>query len=140
MYAVLKLYIPELRRCNDYRQSCQLWEKARQRMHMSARTWFAMLCGFAMYLATDKLIDWLKESLRLTVLPRSLLGFTAGLTCALTIALIVRPYARKRVRKEMQQAGIPICIPCGYDLEGNRTGVCPECGTDRNAVPIPNNK
>ncbi len=36
---------------------------------------------------------------------------------------------RRRLRTQLAQTGIPICIPCGYNLTGNKSGVCPECGT-----------
>ncbi len=36
---------------------------------------------------------------------------------------------RLRLRTQLAQTGIPICIPCGYNLTGNESGVCPECGT-----------
>ena len=39
-----------------------------------------------------------------------------------TIAFIRGPMRRRRRRKRGQ------CLGCGYSLEGNVTGVCPECG------------
>ena len=33
----------------------------------------------------------------------------------------------------MMDMGIPICVQCHYNLTGNTSGTCPECGT-----PIPN--
>jgi hypothetical protein len=40
----------------------------------------------------------------------------------LAIASIRAPYARYRRRKK------GLCLACGYNLEGNVSGVCPECG------------
>lgn len=40
-----------------------------------------------------------------------------------TIALIRGPLRRQRRRKRGR------CVKCGYDLTGNTSGVCPECGT-----------
>ena len=37
-----------------------------------------------------------------------------------------RPAELRRARKANGQ-----CLRCGYDLKGNVSGVCPECGTDR---------
>ncbi len=35
---------------------------------------------------------------------------------------------RRRLRAQLSKKGIPVCIPCGYDLTGNVSGTCPECG------------
>ena len=37
---------------------------------------------------------------------------------------------RRRLRAQLAEKGIPVCIPCGYNLTGNESGVCPECGTE----------
>lgn len=37
---------------------------------------------------------------------------------------------RRRLRIQLVKKGIPICIPCGYNLTGNESGKCPECGTE----------
>ncbi len=51
-----------------------------------------------------------------------LIGF--GLAIWLT-----RRDIRHRLRAQLAKKGIPVCIPCGYNLTGNESGVCPECGT-----------
>ena len=37
-----------------------------------------------------------------------------------------RPHELRRRRRAMG-----LCVGCGYDLTGNVSGVCPECGTSR---------
>ncbi len=41
----------------------------------------------------------------------------------LTVAFIRGPLRRYRRRKR------GLCLKCGYNLTGNTSGVCPECGT-----------
>ena len=36
-------------------------------------------------------------------------------------------FARKRRRDRLRRQGL--CVKCGYNLTGNTSGVCPECGT-----------
>jgi hypothetical protein len=52
-----------------------------------------------------------------------LVVWTAGVYCLLTLLRAWRTRAEHRRRR---QAGR--CAKCGYDLTGNVTGVCPECG------------
>ena len=40
------------------------------------------------------------------------------------VVLIRRPARRRCYRREHS-----LCVTCGYDLTGNVSGVCPECGT-----------
>ena len=42
-----------------------------------------------------------------------------------TIAFIRSPARRQRQRRKLG-----LCVKCGYDLTGNVTGVCSECGTE----------
>ncbi len=49
-------------------------------------------------------------------------GSTILLACAVGL------YLRHRVKlRHQRQQGRP-CVRCGYDLRGNTSGVCPECG------------
>jgi hypothetical protein len=42
--------------------------------------------------------------------------------------------ARRRGRRRRARIARGLCPTCGYDLTGNRSGVCPECGTKRRQV------
>ena len=66
------------------------------------------------------------------------LGLSRSLLILLYMAYVIatlsaptwfmRRAIRRQIRVQLTQRGIPICIPCGYDLTGNVSGVCPECG------------
>lgn len=47
----------------------------------------------------------------------------------LVIVLVLRKRFRHALRVELARLGSPIWEQCGYDLTGNRSGVCSECGT-----------
>ena len=36
---------------------------------------------------------------------------------------------RLELRRRLAQRGELVCVPCGYNLRSNISGVCPECGT-----------
>ncbi len=48
-----------------------------------------------------------------------------------TIAFIRGPVRRWRRRKR------GLCVRCGYNLTGNESGVCPECGTEFDPATVP---
>lgn len=35
---------------------------------------------------------------------------------------------QRLLREQLRLTGKAVCVNCGYDLTGNTTGVCPECG------------
>lgn len=46
------------------------------------------------------------------------------------IVLVNRSVRRKVIRRAMIRCGIPICVPCGYDLSRtDPSDPCPECGS-----------
>ena len=61
-----------------------------------------------------------------------LVRFVARASCGVVVSLaawrLFRDRTRRHLRERLVQLGVPICIPCGYDLRGS-TDRCPECGT-----------
>jgi hypothetical protein len=46
------------------------------------------------------------------------------------VVLVNRNMRRRTIRRAMVRCGIPICIPCAYDLsKTDPSDPCPECGT-----------
>ncbi len=39
-----------------------------------------------------------------------------------------RGHIRSHVRQKLLEAGVPVCLSCGYDLRGQVEPRCPECG------------
>ena len=59
-------------------------------------------------------------------------GIVGGVTGGTGVAAMTwywRHRYRRFLRKSLNAMGIPICMKCGYDLTGNQSGVCPECGS-----------
>jgi predicted Zn-ribbon and HTH transcriptional regulator len=46
------------------------------------------------------------------------------------ILLAFRKTIRRILWRELKNHGIPCCTSCGYDLTGNVSGACPECGSE----------
>ena len=51
------------------------------------------------------------------------------LALAATCLWFCRSLLRRRLRVLLAARGVPICIPCGYDLRGQVVTRCPECGS-----------
>ena len=41
---------------------------------------------------------------------------------------LLRRTIRRSLREDLNLCGLSLCLVCGYDLTGNVSGVCPECG------------
>lgn len=70
----------------------------------------------------------------------SLLGGVASGICGGASAvmgnLLYRKPIRVILRNRLNEIGVPICVGCGYDLRGNTSGVCPECGRVTPGQPV----
>jgi len=53
--------------------------------------------------------------------------FIAICSAIYPIIFFIRSYRCRRARRGVLQP----CVQCGYDLQGNQSGVCPECGLAR---------
>lgn len=62
----------------------------------------------------------------MVALPGALLG---GCLLVLGFWLLRRPM-RLSLRRQLNTQGIPTCLHCGYDMTGNTSDLCPECGTE----------
>ena len=45
-----------------------------------------------------------------------------------SVVWLSRRAIRRSVWGQLNEAGLRTCVGCGYDLTGNESGVCPECG------------
>ncbi len=65
-------------------------------------------------------------------IPRWSIGASTAATCIVACVLGVQVFWRRplriHIRQALSQRGIPLCLGCGYNLTGNVSGTCPECG------------
>ena len=52
-----------------------------------------------------------------------------GIIVSMVVGLVTFPIAVFLSAKDVPSVGV--CVSCGYDMTGNLTGVCPECGGER---------
>ena len=51
-----------------------------------------------------------------------------GWAMSLVVAFFLAREVHGRLRWKVVKHDHPVCRRCGYDLTGNTSGVCPECG------------
>jgi len=86
-----------------------------------------VLCP-ALYVAGGLIAGAMPDGLDVTVL---ILFLTAAAACPVLLVLDLAHWAmgvpqRLRLDDRLRRG---LCRSCGYDLTGNASGVCPECGT-----------
>ena len=59
----------------------------------------------------------------------ALVMLVIGALGSCSIVLLRANLVRQILRTELQSCGINVCLKCGYQLRGNSSDVCPECGT-----------
>jgi hypothetical protein len=132
---------PELARISDRSTRRQVQELVQKRMVRSVRIWGAILLFAAAITQGYRLVDlltWIMQKLWTPADPqqailRTAIAGAAMMVCSLGPALLLLCYCTRQYRRALRFAmvdvGLPICTQCGYDLTGNLSGVCPECGT-----------
>lgn len=113
----------------ERRQALKAGQRALRR---SWRFWLATI-AFSMVHACIMLtvlvvgIPWVSGYLP-KWLEAALLSAAVGLGIGFTFQYLWRKPVQGMLREHLLAAGVPICIACGYDLRGNTSGICPECG------------
>ena len=123
--------LPELERFPDAQSAEQALKSAKRK-----RSWFALALIFVLTIVAA-IAFW--QNVVVYILPAGIFRdffVHALLIAAMPIAsgyigirLWVAPM-RQELRQMLVNRGIPICIPCGYDLQGQRIPRCPECGAE----------
>ncbi len=126
-------WFPELAHVESRAERKALWRAAYYPVLKSWQYWFIAVasqagCQVAFRLATAQLLRQTGIAAYTYVWSICATAVGAALASILTLWLIRRRMARN-MRAELLKRGKPICLSCGYDLTGNVSGVCPECGT-----------
>jgi len=82
------------------------------------------LVTFAVYFGVY--FTWLDDHIPRVIRP--VLFALGSVICGVLGYALLRKRLRRGLRRELRAEGVMLCIPCGYDLQGNQSGVCPECG------------
>ena len=93
------------------------------------RFWLTLLALVVLYMAATTLAARaMTQILGLSEWVRHVAGGCCGVVVSLAAWRLFRDRTRRHLREKLIQLGVPICLPCGYDLRGS-TDRCPECRT-----------
>ena len=93
------------------------------------RFWLTLLALAGLYMAATMLAAWtMTQYLGSPDWVRQAAAGCCGVVVSLAAWRLFRDRTRRHLREKLIQLGVPICLPCGYDLRGS-TDRCPECGT-----------
>ena len=129
-------YLPELHAFDDPKERLDAYKKAFR--HVSPFGLIAVCAGFtALFIILESsvlpwLVGWVPwpGGYWTGFLGSALAG---GLGCVV-VFFRKRSRIRQSLRECLRELGTPVCEKCGYDLRGQVTPRCPECG--RPFIPI----
>ncbi len=127
-------FYPEISRFDSPEEARAVLRSWQKHLMKQPRFWLA-LCGYVIGVACT--IGVLMEAMRRWVqLPAALyggiIGGVIGGSAMLAVNWLWRSKCRRFLRHELIARGVAICLKCGYDLRGQTTPRCPECGTAAN--------
>lgn len=126
---MLARWFPELGRIEDGALRHKALSAAIAKVTMCGRYW-AAIAGIVVVSV------WLQFAVRrMGVSPgwRTALGWVIVVATVLAcwfLILAFRKTIRRSIRQALVDSGLPCCLSCGYDLTGNESGRCPECGVE----------
>ena len=93
------------------------------------RFWLTLLALVGLYMTATALAIWtMTQYFGSPDWVRHAAMGCCGVVVSLAAWRVFRDRIRRHLRERLVQLGVPICIPCGYDLRGSKER-CPECGT-----------
>ncbi len=130
---------PELTRFPDDASAEKAWQQAAddtKRLWLSFGLIVAALLIF-WFTVRGSLIQW--------VSPHVAIGWFSGLCLDVLVGSVVgvvgvvlamrwrHRSVHKSLRRQLNELAQPTCLACGYNLTGNESGKCPECGLGTSA-------
>lgn len=124
--------LPELSRFPTTHDAEQALKKACRRLLRDRRYWMIGVAVWTIYVlvaaAGQELVAG-HVNRNTVLLWTPLLAGVLALPVAVIQIWLCRRYIQGSIRREMVERGMLVCVHCGYDLTGNISGICPECGT-----------
>ena len=125
---------PELKRFEAGDERRAAWQEAASAV---TRGWgilyflLALVTGFVVLVFLVEHLEFWPDASKSVVLFLAFIRGAGSMFLAMGVGIyLARRSILRSLRIRLNQLGRPTCLGCGYDLTGNESGVCPECGTD----------
>lgn len=126
---------PEIMRLEDKEERRRAYGNMVRAFHRDRRNWVSIFMCVLVYGCIK--LGCIKACALTAGGQWSHVGFAMVVIVIMVFPLLASPlfflWHRKRMskylRKYLNEHGVPICMPCGYDLRGQVDPYCPECGT-----------
>lgn len=123
---------PELRQIADPAERARLYWQAYRAVRWRTLLIYLLFLvpGSAMWaLGLDRYAGWLGSNAGSSAVVISLTSLPVALISLFLARGICAGKFQKAIRWTLLAKGYPLCLHCGYDLKGQTTPRCPECGT-----------
>jgi polyferredoxin len=125
-------WFPELARFEDEKQRKDAHKKAYKTLHRCWYYWVALIVLIIVLQLGAELLAYVIAPYAPSFMSRKLIGIIGrGMSysfAGLGAIWLVRSTITRSLRTQLNEAGLPTCMKCGYDLRGQVERRCPECG------------
>jgi len=127
----LTTWFPELERVESGSVRLALWHAAYSPVLKSPTYWLIAVVTqvAAQFGCVVSVSRWARKLGFYGPVVQFILPGIAAVVAVLVITWLVRRRITHNLRHELNKRGLPTCLQCGYDLTGNVSGRCSECGT-----------
>ncbi len=127
LLALWCIWFPELRRYDTQKKRCEAWVAAdREAMRQVSVGIKELVIVFGFIACAFVWAGFLYDTVpELLAYPLFLL---AGIPIRIIMIALLQGRIRRILREQLIEYGWRTCMACGYNLEGNESGRCSECG------------
>lgn len=129
-----KNLFPELKRFPDPISAEEAWQQAAEDVKGLWSTFGLLVVGMlvAWRVVRGLLLAWLSHQIVLGWFSKLcldiLVGGVIGVVAIVWAMRLRQGSVSRSLRRQLNALAEPTCLSCGYDLTGNESGRCPECG------------
>lgn len=106
----------------------KVWKETYQRTMKHKHVLWTWPVALLVFAAIVSLGFWFHGSRFNPGLPHMVVGMMSGAIGGATVAAIMWTMHSRVIQRSLWRQLPHLCSACGYDLTGNTSGVCPECG------------